>query len=174
MSKTADLAAALTTEALNGIVDAFDERIHMVRNHNGQKCSGKNLLTILEGSKMTSRQGELRVQDSYSIRCTPQVHGASKDCFEFVKEKVEIEMNSVTDNPIIFPEDEEAISGGNFHGQPMALPFDFLAIGIAELANISERRLERLVNPGLNYGLPAFLIKNGGLNSGFMIVQLHL
>ena len=171
LSKTADLAAALTTEALNGIVDAFDERIHMVRNHNGQKCSGKNLLTILEGSKMTSRQGELRVQDSYSIRCTPQVHGASKDCFEFVKEKVEIEMNSVTDNPIIFPEDEEAISGGNFHGQPMALPFDFLAIGIAELANISERRLERLVNPGLNYGLPAFLIKNGGLNSGFMIVQ---
>ncbi|MDR7870666.1 MAG: histidine ammonia-lyase [Tissierellaceae bacterium] len=171
LSKMADLAAALTTEALNGITDAFDERIHMVRNHYGQKCSGKNLLTVLEGSKMTSRQGELRVQDSYSIRCTPQVHGASKDCFKFVKEKVEIEMNSVTDNPIIFPDDDEVISGGNFHGQPMALPFDYLAIGIAELANISERRLERLVNPSLSNGLPAFLTKKGGLNSGFMIVQ---
>lgn len=171
LSKIADLAAALTTEALNGITDAFDPRIHMVRNHYGQKCSGENLLKVLEGSKMTTRQGELRVQDSYSIRCTPQVHGASKDCFEFVKEKVEIEMNSVTDNPIIFQEDNEVISGGNFHGQPMALPFDFLGIGIAELANISERRLERLVNPGLSNGLPAFLTKNGGLNSGFMIVQ---
>lgn len=171
LSKMADLAAALTTEALNGIIDAFDPRIHMVRNHYGQRSSGENLLKVLEGSKMTSRQGELRVQDPYSIRCTPQVHGASKDCFQFVKEKVEIEMNSVTDNPIIFPEDNEVISGGNFHGQPMALPFDFLAIGIAELANISERRLERLVNPGLSNGLPAFLTENGGLNSGFMIVQ---
>ncbi|NLY46300.1 MAG: histidine ammonia-lyase [Tissierella sp.] len=171
LSKIADLAAALTTEALNGITDAFDPRIHMVRNHYGQRCSGENLLNALEGSKMTSRQGELRVQDSYSIRCTPQVHGASKDCFKFVKEKIEIEMNSVTDNPIIFPEDNEVISGGNFHGQPMALPFDFLGKGIAELANKSERRLERLVNPGLSNGLPAFLTKNGGLNSGFMIVQ---
>lgn len=171
LSKTADIAAALTTESLNGIIDAFDPRIQMVRNHYGQRCSANNLLNVLEGSKMTSRQGELRVQDSYSIRCTPQVHGASKDCFKFVKEKIEIEMNSVTDNPIIFPDDDEVISGGNFHGQPMALPFDFLAIGIAELANISERRLERLVNPGLSNGLPAFLTKNGGLNSGFMIVQ---
>ncbi len=171
LSKTADLAAALTTEALNGILDAFDERIHMVRPHYGQKCSAKNLRDILEGSKMVSRQGDLRVQDSYSIRCTPQVHGASKDCFKFVKEKVEIEMNSVTDNPIIFADDDEVISGGNFHGQPMALPFDYLAIGIAELANISERRLERLVNPSLSNGLPAFLTENGGLNSGFMIVQ---
>lgn len=171
LSKMADLAAALSTEALNGIIDAFDPRIHMVRNHYGQKSSASNLMKALEASKMTSRQGELRVQDPYSIRCTPQVHGASKDCFKFVKEKVEIEMNSVTDNPIIFADDNEVISGGNFHGQPMALPFDFLAIGIAELANISERRLERLVNPGLSNGLPAFLTKNGGLNSGFMIVQ---
>lgn len=171
LSKMADLAAALTTEALNGITDAFDERIHMVRAHYGQRCSGKNLRTVLKDSKMTSRQGELRVQDPYSIRCTPQVHGASKDCFKFVEEKVEIEMNSVTDNPIIFHVDKDIISGGNFHGQPMALPFDYLAIGIAELANISERRLERLVNPQLSNGLPAFLTKNGGLNSGFMIVQ---
>ena len=171
LSKISDLAAALTTEALRGIIDAFDERIHRVRNHPGQSTSGHNLRAILEGSKMITRQGELRVQDPYSIRCTPQVHGASKDCFSYVKERVEIEMNSVTDNPIIFPEDEEIISGGNFHGQPMALAFDFLAIGLAELANISERRLERLVNPQLSNGLPAFLTKNGGLNSGFMIVQ---
>lgn len=170
LGKIADLAVALTTEGLNGIIDAFDDRIHQVRGHHGQISTGKNLVNILEGSKMITRQGELRVQDAYSIRCTPQVHGASKDCFEFVKEKVEIEMNAVTDNPIIFPEDI-AISGGNFHGQPMALPFDFLAIGIAELANISERRLERLVNPQLSNGLPAFLTKKGGLNSGFMIVQ---
>lgn len=119
---------------------------------------------------MTTRQGELRVQDAYSLRCTPQVHGASKDAINYVKERVEIEINSVTDNPIIFPETREGISGGNFHGQPMALSFDFLGIALAELANISERRIERLVNPALS-GLPAFLVEHGGLNSGFMIVQ---
>ncbi|HBV67370.1 MAG TPA: histidine ammonia-lyase, partial [Clostridiales bacterium] len=121
-------------------------------------------------SKMTTRQGEIRVQDAYSLRCTPQVHGASKDAINYVRERVEIEINSVTDNPIIFPETREGISGGNFHGQPMALSFDFLGIALAELANISERRLERLVNPALS-GLPAFLVEQGGLNSGFMIVQ---
>jgi histidine ammonia-lyase len=119
---------------------------------------------------MTTKQGEIRVQDAYSLRCTPQVHGASKDAINYVKDKVEIEINSVTDNPIIFPETLEGISGGNFHGQPMALSFDFLGIALAELANISERRLERLVNPSLS-GLPAFLVEKGGLNSGFMIVQ---
>lgn len=171
LSKTADIAAALTVEALNGITDAFDEKVHMIRNQAGQIKAGKNLLALLEGSNMTSRQGELRVQDAYSIRCTPQVHGASKDCFEYVKEKVELEMNAATDNPLIFVDEEEVISGGNFHGQPMALAFDFLALGIAELANLSERRLERLVNPALSNGLPAFLTENGGVNSGFMIVQ---
>jgi histidine ammonia-lyase len=171
LSKTADIVAALSMEALNGIVDAFDPRVHKIRPHLGQISTAENILKILEESKMTTRQGELRVQDAYSIRCIPQVHGASKDCFKYVKERVEIELNSATDNPLIFADEEEVISGGNFHGQPMALSFDFLAIGLAELANISERRLERLVNPSLSNGLPAFLVGNGGLNSGFMIVQ---
>lgn len=171
LSKTADIAAALTSEALNGITDAYDEKVHKVRQHQGQIDTGRNLLSILDGSNMTTKQGEQRVQDAYSLRCIPQIHGASKDCFKFIKEKVEIEMNAVTDNPLIFADEEEVISGGNFHGQPMALPFDFLGIGLAELANLSERRLERLVNPALSNGLPAFLVQNGGVNSGFMIVQ---
>lgn len=171
LSKTADIAGALTMEALNGIVDAFDPKVHKIRPQEGQIVTAENVLRILSDSGMTTRQGELRVQDAYSIRCMPQVHGASKDCFKYVKEKVEIELNSATDNPLIFVDEEEVISGGNFHGQPMALSFDFLGIGLAELANISERRLERLVNPALNNGLPAFLVEKGGLNSGFMIVQ---
>jgi histidine ammonia-lyase len=171
LSKTADIAASLTIEALNGIVDAFDSRVHSVRAHEGQANTGKNLLALLEKSSMVTRQGELRVQDAYSLRCIPQIHGGSKDCFEYVREKIEIEMNSATDNPLIFVEEEEVISGGNFHGQPMALSFDFLGIGLSELANLSERRLERLVNPSLSNGLPAFLVNKGGLNSGFMIVQ---
>ena len=168
--KVSDIAAALSFEAQNGIVDALDHKIHDVRPHKGQMDSARILLKLLEGSKMTTRQGEIRVQDAYSLRCTPQVHGASKDAINYVKEKVEIEINSVTDNPLIFPETREGISGGNFHGQPMALSFDFLAIALSELANISERRLERLVNPALS-NLPAFLVEHGGLNSGFMIVQ---
>lgn len=171
LSKTADIAATLTLEALNGITDAYDEDVSMIRPHRGQIDTGKNLLTIVEDSKNTTRQGELRVQDAYSLRCVPQIHGASKDTLNYVKEKVEIEMNAVTDNPLIFIDEGKVISGGNFHGQPMALPFDFLGIGISELANISERRLERLVNPALSEGLPAFLTENGGLHSGFMIVQ---
>jgi histidine ammonia-lyase len=171
LSKMADLSAGLTNEALNGIVDAYDHKVHAVRKQKGQINTAKNLLTILEGSKNTTRQGEIRVQDAYSLRCTPQVHGASKDCLEYVREKVEIEMNAATDNPLIFVEEEEVISGGNFHGQPMSIAFDFMKLGIAELANISERRLERLVNPALSEGLPAFLVEEGGINSGFMIVQ---
>jgi histidine ammonia-lyase len=171
LAKTADIAASLTIEALNGITDAFDPKVHNARGHLGQINSADNLLKILKGSSMTTRQGEMRVQDPYSLRCTPQIHGATKDALEFIKSKVEIEMNAATDNPLIFTEEEEVISGGNFHGQPMALPFDFLGIAIAELANISERRLERLVNPALSNGLPAFLTRKGGVNSGFMIVQ---
>ena len=171
LSKTADIAASLTIEALNGITDAFDPKVHNARGHLGQINSADNLLKILKGSRMTTRQGEMRVQDPYSLRCTPQIHGATKDALEFIKSKVEIEMNAATDNPLIFTEEEEVISGGNFHGQPMALPFDFMGIAIAELANISERRLERLVNPALSNGLPAFLTRKGGVNSGFMIVQ---
>ena len=170
LSKTADIVAALTIEALNGITDAYDERIHRARPHNGQINTAKNLNRLLENSEMTTIQGEIRVQDAYTLRCIPQIHGASKDAIKYVEEKVNIEMNSATDNPVIFVETEEAISGGNFHGQPMALSFDFLGIAVSELANVSERRLERLVNPALSE-LPAFLSENGGLNSGFMIVQ---
>lgn len=168
--KHADIIAALTIEALNGITDAYDYKVHMVRAHKGQMDTAKNLLRLLEGSEMTTRQGEIRVQDAYTLRCIPQVHGASKDAIDYVLNKVLIEFNSATDNPLIFADSKEVISGGNFHGQPMALSFDFLGIAISEMANISERRLERLVNPALS-GLPAFLIEKGGLNSGFMIVQ---
>lgn len=168
--KVSDIAAALSFEAHYGVVDALDHKVHDVRPHKGQQDTAKIILDLLKDSKMTTKQGEVRVQDAYSLRCTPQVHGASKDAINYIKEKVEIEINSVTDNPIIFPETLEGISGGNFHGQPMALSFDFLAIALSELANISERRLERLVNPALS-GLPAFLVEKGGLNSGFMIVQ---
>jgi histidine ammonia-lyase len=170
LSKLADICASMTVEALQGITDAFDPRIHALRPHQGQMDSAQNLLSILSGSRLTTRQGQIRVQDAYSLRCTPQVHGASKDALAFIENKVLIEMNAVTDNPLIFPDDEDALSGGNFHGQPMALPFDFMAIALAELANISERRIERLVNPQLS-GLPAFLTQKGGLHSGFMIMQ---
>ncbi|MGL5751447.1 MAG: histidine ammonia-lyase [Paraclostridium sp.] len=169
--KTADIALSLSMEALNGIICAMDEKVHLVRSHKGQINTAKNVLDILRNSEMTTKQGELRVQDAYSLRCSPQIHGASKDAIHYVKDKINIEINSVTDNPIIFPEQDQVISGGNFHGQPMALSFDFLGIALSELANISERRLERLVNPTLSNGLPAFLTKNGGVHSGFMIVQ---
>lgn len=169
--KTADIAYGLTMEALNGITCAMDERVHEVRPHKGQINTAKNILDILKDSDMTSKQGDIRVQDAYSLRCTPQIHGASKDAIEYVVNKINIEINSVTDNPIIFADKEDIISGGNFHGQPMALSFDFLGIALSELANISERRLEKLVNPAINHGLPAFLVNQGGLNSGFMIVQ---
>lgn len=170
LAKLADIAGALTIEALNGITDAFDPRVHEVRPHRGQIVTGKNFLRLLEDSERATRQGEIRVQDPYVLRCIPQIHGASKDAIQYVLDKVNIEMNAVTDNPLIFGEDKHAISGGNFHGQPMALAFDFLGIAIAELANVSERRIERLVNPQLS-GLPAFLTEKGGLHSGFMIAQ---
>ncbi|MCF6466712.1 histidine ammonia-lyase [Clostridium sp. Cult2] len=170
LCQTADIVAALTVEALNGLVEAYDNRVHMLRPHQGQIATAQNLLHLLESSEMTTRQGEIRVQDAYSLRCIPQIHGASKDAIKYVEDKVNIEMNSATDNPLIFEDTEDVISGGNFHGQPMALSFDFLGIALSELANISERRIERLVNPALS-NLPAFLAKNGGLNSGFMIVQ---
>lgn len=168
--KVADIADALNYEAQNGVTDALEERVHTVRPHSGQTRTAKNLRRLLEGSKNTTRQGEIRVQDAYSLRCSPQIHGASKDAVNYVKEHVDIEINSVTDNPIIFKEDRAGISGGNFHGQPMALSFDFLKIAESELANVSERRIERLVNPAYS-GLPAFLTRHGGVCSGFMIVQ---
>ncbi len=170
LMKLSDMSAALTIEALRGITDAYDPRIHQLRPHQGQLDTAANLLNLLEGSTRTTRQGEIRVQDAYTLRCIPQIHGASKDAVEFIKGRVEIEMNAVTDNPIIIPDDESVISGGHFHGQPMALPFDYMGIALAEIANASERRTERMVNPALS-GLPAFLTPNGGLHSGFMIAQ---
>lgn len=167
--KISDIAASLSLEALRGIKDAYDERIHSVRPYSGQISTADNVLRLVKGSTYVTSQGELRVQDAYTLRCVPQVHGATKDAINYVKEKVLIEINSVTDNPIVTKEGH-VISGGNFHGQPMALAFDFMGIALAEVANISERRLERLINYQLN-DLPAFLVKNGGLNSGFMITQ---
>ncbi len=168
--KMADIAGALSFEAQNGVVDALAPRVQALRPHRGQAATARNLLRLLDGSRNTTHQGEIRVQDAYSLRCIPQIHGASKEAVDYVKDHVNIEINSVTDNPLIFPEDRAGISGGNFHGQPMALPFDFLKIAQAELADVSERRIERLVNPAYS-GLPAFLTNHGGVCSGFMIVQ---
>lgn len=168
--KTADVASSLTMEALCGIPNALDPRVHELRPHNGQIATAKNLRRILAGSELVYDKSQARVQDAYSLRCIPQVHGASKDAYKYVENVVDIEINSVTDNPILFPEDDDVISAGNFHGQPVALSLDFLGIAMAEIGNISERRVERLVNPQLS-GLPPFLAKNSGLNSGYMIVQ---
>ncbi|ERJ12657.1 histidine ammonia-lyase [Haloplasma contractile] len=170
LSKTLDIAGSLTLEALYGIIDAMDPRVHEIRGHKGQVLTAKNIRTLTKGSEYITRQGEKRVQDAYSLRCMPQVHGASKDSLEYVKSKIEIEMNAATDNPLVFNQNA-VISGGNFHGQPVALCFDFLKIALSEMANISERRIERLVNPQLNEGLPAFLVSKSGVNSGFMIMQ---
>jgi histidine ammonia-lyase len=168
--KNAEIISAMTVEALKGITDAYDEKVHLARGQQGQIVEAKNMLRLLEGSNLTTKQGEIRVQDAYTLRCIPQIHGASRDAINYVKNIVTIEINAATDNPLIFADYNQVISGGNFHGQPMALPMDFLGIAVAELANVSERRLERLVNPQLN-DLPAFLTRKGGLNSGFMITQ---
>ncbi len=171
LEKTADIVASLTCEAQSCITSAFDERVHLLRGHAGQVACAENLRALLSGSKLSNECLPGKVQDAYSIRCIPQIHGASRDAIQYVYDAVSREINAVTDNPLIFPDEGDVISGGNFHGQPMALAFDFLAIAIAELANVSERRTERLVNPYLNNNLPAFLTPNGGLNSGFMIAQ---
>lgn len=171
LSKIADVAAAMTMEALHGRTDAFDHKTHLLRGHLGQMDVAKNLLDILEGSQNAKRVQETKVQDPYSLRCVPQVHGASRDALAYVYEQVSREINAVTDNPIVFPDDDQVISGGNFHGQPMALSFDFMKMAIAEYANISERRIERMINPALSEGLPGFLTKYGGVCSGFMIAQ---
>ncbi len=170
LAKTADIAAALTGEALYAIRKAYDPKVHAVRGQSGQIDAAKNMIRLLEGSKLADSQ-EDKVQDAYSIRCAAQVHGASRDAIKYVHDIVTREINAVTDNPIIFPDEDEVISGGNFHGQPVALAMDFLGIALSELANISGCRVERLVNPQLSFGLPAFLTAYGGLNSGFMIVQ---
>ena len=170
LAKTADIAAALTMEALHGITNAFADKTHLLRGHAGQLACAQNLTALLQGSERARYTNPNRVQDAYSQRCVPQVHGASRDAIEYVYAVIERECNAVTDNPLIFPDDDETISGGNFHGQPIALAMDFLGIALSEFANISERRIERLVNPALS-GLPAFLTEDGGLNSGLMIAQ---
>ena len=168
--KTANMGASLVFEAFRGITAALDPRIHKSRPHKGQMDTAAFILKMLKGSSsVNSREGD--VQDPYTLRCVPQVHGASADAIAYVRKVLEIEINSVTDNPLVFPDNHDVISGGNFHGQPIAITMDFLGIAVSELANISERRIERLVNPQLNGGLPAFLIENGGVNSGFMIPQ---
>lgn len=162
--------AALTIEALYGVTDAFDARIHEARGFPEQAEVAERMRRYLAGSQLTTRQGERRVQDAYSIRCIPQVHGASLRALRYVKETLEIEMNAATDNPLIFA-NGDVLSGGNFHGQPVAIAMDLLKIAVAELANMSERRIERLVNPQLNEGLPPFLSPQPGLQSGAMIMQ---
>ncbi len=171
LCKHADIAASMSLETLMGTRAAFDPRIHQARPHTGQIKAADNMMRITENSGIISSHHDCaRVQDAYTLRCSPQVHGASWDAFGYVDNVIRVEMNASTENPLIFPESEEFLSGGNFHGQPLALACDFLGIAISELANISERRIERLVNPQLS-GLPAFLVEDGGLNSGFMIAQ---
>lgn len=165
-----ELTACMTMEGLRGIRDVLDADLHRVRGHQEQIDVAKRMRHSLHDSTLLSSQGELRVQDAYSLRCIPQVLGASWQTLHYAKEKLTTEMNAVTDNPLIFSEDWKVISGGNFHGQPIAFTMDFLKLGIAELANIAERRIERLVNPQLN-DLPAFLSPNPGLESGAMIMQ---
>jgi histidine ammonia-lyase len=161
----------MTMEALTALENAFDERVQQVRPHKGQGEVAANIRALIKGSQILAASQKLRVQDAYAIRCIPQVHGAIRDTLDYARKVLEIEMNSVTDNPILFLEDEAVISGGNFHGEPLAFVFDYMGIAVAELASISERRLERMVNPALSEGLPAFLTRHGGLNSGYMICQ---
>lgn len=163
--------ASMTMESLYGIIDAFHPAVHEARGMQEQMAVAERMRDWLKGSRLITHQGEKRVQDPYSLRCIPQIHGASWQVLNYVKEKLEIEMNAATDNPLIFEDGDLVISGGNFHGQPIAFAMDFLKIGMAELANVSERRIERLINPQLNEGLPAFLSANPGLESGAMILQ---
>lgn len=168
LSDLADVIGALSLDAFDGRIEPFHELIQLVRPHYGQIRTGQNISLLLEGSEII-QQHKFHVQDPYSFRCMPQVHGASKDAIDYVKNVVETEINSVTDNPTIFPDEDLIISAGNFHGQPLAISMDFLAIALSELGNISERRIYQLISGKRN--LPSFLVKNPGLNSGFMIPQ---
>jgi histidine ammonia-lyase len=168
LSRRADLIAAISLDAYDGHIEPFDERLHTLRPHPGQLETSRNIRRFLAGSELISREKK-QLQDPYSFRCVPQVHGATKDALAYVKQVVVTEINAVTDNPTIFPEDDMIISGGNFHGQPLAITFDFLAIALAELGNISERRTAQLILGKRD--LPEFLVVSPGLNSGFMIPQ---
>jgi histidine ammonia-lyase len=170
--KTADVACALSLEALQGSKTAFLPQIHEARGLPGQIASAANVLALLEGSAINEAHRWCdKVQDAYSLRCAPQVHGASRDLLAYVEATVATELNAATDNPLVLVHEERLVSNGNFHGQPLAFALDALAMAVSELANIAERRMERLVNPTLSEGLPPFLTVDGGLNSGFMIPQ---
>jgi histidine ammonia-lyase len=171
LAKLTDIAAAMSLEVLMGSRTEFDSKIHEVRPHPGQAAAADNMARITQQSEIiTSHKDCGRVQDAYTLRCSPQVHGASRDAIRYCRDVIETEMNSSTNNPLIFADTQEFLLGGNFHGQPVAMAMDFLGIAVAELADISERRVERLVNPKLS-GLPAFLVDDGGLNSGLMLAQ---
>jgi histidine ammonia-lyase len=171
--RTADVVAAMTIEAALGTDAPFDDRLQRLRPHPGQATSASNLRRLLDGSPILAshRESEHLVQDAYSLRCAPQVHGATRDALAFARGVLEIELNAVSDNPIVLPEDGDIVSGGNFHGQPVAVAMDALATATVGTASISERRLYRLLDPALSNGLPPFLVPESGLNSGFMLVQ---
>jgi histidine ammonia-lyase len=172
LARTADLACALSLESLQGSRTSFHPAIHQARPLRGQIDSAANVLRLLEGSAIIeSHRWCDKVQDAYSLRCAPQVHGASRDLLDYVEATVAVELNAATDNPLVLVDEGLVVSNGNFHGQPLAFGLDALAMAVSELASISERRLERLVNPSLSEGLPPFLTVEGGLNSGFMITQ---
>ncbi len=172
LAAAADIACALSLEALQGSRIAFSPAVQELRPLRGQADSARNVLRLLDGSAvMDSHRWCDRVQDAYSLRCAPQVHGACRDLLRYVEETVAVELNAATDNPLVLPGEGGIVSAGNFHGQPVAFALDTLAMAASELASISERRTERLVNPSLSDGLPAFLVPDGGLNSGFMIPQ---
>jgi histidine ammonia-lyase len=172
LARIADCACALSLEALQGSRNSFIPQVHALRPLRGQGASARNVIRLLEESAINeSHRWCDKVQDAYSLRCAPQVHGASRDLLDYVEYTVTVELNAATDNPLVLVEEDMLVSAGNFHGQPLAFALDALAMAVAELASISERRLERLVNPNLSDGLPAFLTSDGGLNSGFMIPQ---
>ena len=174
LARVADVAGAMSLEALKGTPAAFDLRLQNARPHPGQKAVAEHLLSLMEGSEIRESHltGDPRVQDAYSLRCMPQVHGAVRGALAHCEEVLLIESASATDNPLVFAESGEVISGGNFHGAPLALGFDYAAIAVTDLMNISERRTDRLVNPDKNEGLPAFLARQPGLESGFMTAQV--
>jgi histidine ammonia-lyase len=174
LAQVADVAGAMTLEALKGTPAAFDARLHKARPHNGQKEVADHLLFLLLGSEIRKShlQNDPRVQDAYSLRCMPQVHGAVRDVIAHCEQVLLIESASATDNPLVFAESGDVISGGNFHGAPLALAFDYAAIALTDLMSISERRIDRLVNPDLSEGLPAFLARHPGMQSGFMIAHV--
>ena len=174
LARTCDVAGAMSLEALKGTPAAFDERIHSARPHLGQVESAAHLRELLRDSEIRAShvEGDPRVQDAYSLRCMPQVHGAARDALAHARDIVEVETGGATDNPLVFAESGDVISGGNFHGAPLALAFDYCAIALVHLGNIVERRIDRLVNPDKNEGLPPFLTARAGVESGYMVPQI--